>query len=894
MKLKAHMICHTHWDREWYLTREQFRTKLVRLIDGLLDIIDTVPEYVSFMLDGQTIVIEDYLEIKPYNKEKLFSAIKSKKIISGPWYILPDELLISGESHIRNYIQGTAVLEEIDNKMNIAYLPDSFGHPCQMPQIVEGLGMDAAVFWRGTSEEIEKTEFYWESPYSGSKILCIHMPQGYGNSANLSSDINLSMPRIGNLFESLGLKSTVDVVLMMNGSDHIVGQKNITEIVRKLNEQMPEYEIELSTMEKYLEEVMQKLPQLQTYKGEFRSGERCMLLGGTISTRVKLKQKNDLVEKKVERYLEPMISGEILIGGKYDSKGYLRYLWKKILENEPHDSICGCSIDAVHREMLMRFECIEQLEDTLMADSVNRFKDLFKTNAKIEGTQLFLFEPTKDLKPSYLEVEVAMDKMLINEVNYTLSTIEEYEDSIVHPQIPEGVVVEDEKGRSIPHVIIDAKKGYVSLYQDHTAPEIYKANILKLGLYLPGFEYGYHLLSVKKSEKKDCCLQKLEENIIENRYYKITVEDGSVVIWDKVNQVLHRNVGKLIDKGDAGDEYSYSWPENDFVCTLHKDTVSVSKEKIGDIKSSLIIEGTLILPEAISLDRKSRSKTMVSCPVKMKVSLYKDINRIDFEVGIDNQAKDHRLQIQFPSGTKADYSESYDIFHITKRKNDVLVPEKWVEYPQTTHPTHGFMSLESDDYGMVVSVNGLREFEAEKIQDETALNLTLLRSVGWLSRKDLLSRKGNGGWSIETPDAQCIGSHEFKISIAYHAKKWRETEIFSVMEKHRFPTFVKEIFGNDYISLEDRNRLNFLSQLPKEIQLSAVKPAENGNGIVIRVFNIGNENIRCKLNLPREIEKVEKVNLSEKWEKDIEINDHEIIIEIEKAQIQSFRLCSKL
>ena len=147
MSMKAHMICHTHWDREWYLTREEFRTKLVRLIDGLLDIIDNVPEYVSFMLDGQTIVIEDYLEIKPYNRERLFAALKAGKIICGPWYILPDELLISGEAHIRNYMKGAQVVEEAGKKMEIGYLPDSFGHPAQMPQIIEGLGMNAMIFW---------------------------------------------------------------------------------------------------------------------------------------------------------------------------------------------------------------------------------------------------------------------------------------------------------------------------------------------------------------------------------------------------------------------------------------------------------------------------------------------------------------------------------------------------------------------------------------------------------------------------------------------------------------------------------------------------------------------------------------------------------------------------
>lgn len=259
MDTKAYMICHTHWDREWYLTKEEFRTKLVRLIDGLLNIVENNSEYVSFMLDGQTIVIEDYLAVKPYNRDRLFHALREGRIICGPWYILPDELLISGESHIRNYIKGVQVVKDAGRRMDIAYLPDSFGHPAQMPQIVEGLGMNTMVFWRGISNQVEKTEFYWEAPYNASRILCVHMPHGYGNSGNLSSNMDVSVPRVKELLHSLREKSTTNTVLLMNGSDHITGQEDICEVVKQLNEQIPECRIQLSTMENYLNELREQI-----------------------------------------------------------------------------------------------------------------------------------------------------------------------------------------------------------------------------------------------------------------------------------------------------------------------------------------------------------------------------------------------------------------------------------------------------------------------------------------------------------------------------------------------------------------------------------------------------------------------------------------------------------
>lgn len=890
MGLKAHMICHTHWDREWYLTREEFRTKLIRLIDGLLEIIDTVPQYVSFMLDGQTIAIEDYLEIKPYNKVKLFSALKSGKIISGPWYILPDELLISGESHIRNYMKGTAVLESIGGKMKTAYLPDSFGHPCQMPQIVEGLGMDTMVFWRGTSNEVTNTEFYWESPYSDSKVLCIHMPHGYGNSGNLSVNMEKTIPRVKSMLESLGAKSSTDVVLLMNGSDHIVVQKNITAVVEEINRQMPEFNIELSTMEKFLTELKPKLKELKTFSGEFRSGERSMLLGGTLSTRMYLKQKNNLVQKKVERYLEPMIAAEKLLGGDYDAKGYLNYIWKKVLENHPHDSICGCSIDEVHREMESRFANVEQLEDILMTDAVERVKLLTQTDKANERVQLLLFEPTNDAVPSYLEVEVGLDRVLVQEVNFATSIIEDYEASIEHPNLPLGVKVTDENGRTIPCVVLGMNKGYDTLYQDATMPEIYKVNKLTLGLLLPEFTYGYHQIYVEKSDVATQCVEKSGDNVIENEYYQVFVEGASIQVLDKKSKRLHRDVAKIVDKGDSGDEYTYSWPEIDTVYTLDSKHVDLECEHQKGVLSKIILNGSLELPECITEDRKKRSEKMVSMPIEIQISLYEGIDRIDFNMVVDNLAKDHRLQVQFPSGIKTDYSESYDIFQVTKRDIEIKIPDEWMEYPQTTHPTHGFMNLEDDEYGMCISANGLMEFEPEQKEDQTVLNLTLLRCVGWLSRTDLLTRKGNGGWTIETPEAQCIGRHVNSFSVGYHNGSWRGGQCFGVMEKQRHPSYLAPMHHDLESNVGKLNPLGFLNQLPKEVRTSALKIAENGEGIILRLFSIGKEAIECSLELPSTILKVEKVNLAEERITDILVQGQQMSLNIQPSEIVTLRL----
>lgn len=791
-QINAHLISHTHWDREWYLTREVFRTKLVRLIDGILDLIDSRPDYVSFMMDGQTIALEDYVEIRPENRERLQKAVSSGRLLSGPWYILPDELLVSGEAHIRNYLVGSKVADQFGRRMNIAYLPDSFGHPEQMPQIVEGLGLDAMVFWRGASNQMEKTEFWWQSPYRESKVLCIHMPCGYGNSARLANSAQ-GVERLTEMIRTLHEKSHTDTVLLMNGSDHISAQEDIVEVVRRFNESGDAMRITFSTLEDCIREIAAGLNEIETYSGELRYGDRSMLLGGTLSTRMYLKQANHQVQKRMERYLEPMMAYCRLKGGARGFHDFQTYLWKKILENHPHDSICGCSVDAVHQEMETRFQCVEQLQEELLQ---NAAKELAARQPERSGAdaQLLLFEPTQDALPAYLECTVDLDSMLIQDVDFSKSIIVDYADQIVHPALPHGVKVTDELGREIPCILLEAHKDTYQHLQDDTMPEIYQVNRLRLGLMLPGFSYGTHLLQINRREQAALNNQEPQSYTIENEYYQIQFEReaGCFTVTEKRTGRAHSGVHRLVDKGDAGDEYTYSWPETDRVYGLDAATIHVEPE-CDALKQSLRVSGLLRLPKALEPDRKARSKELVDCPVEILVSLFPGVERIDFVTTLENRAFDHRLQVQFPAGDLAEQSSSSGAFAVTRRQIAVTVPEEWMEYPQTTHPTHGFADVSGKNGGVSLASEGMAEYEAENIVDQSYLNLTLLRCVGWLSRTDLLTRHGNGGWTIPTPDAQCLGRHRFSYSIVYHQGDWRQSQSYEWCERALHPARVIQL-----------------------------------------------------------------------------------------------------
>jgi alpha-mannosidase len=180
-----HIVSHTHWDREWYRPFQDFRLKLVHLIDGLLELLDNDPQFKYFMLDGQTIVLDDYLAIRPEKEPILRKHIQKGRILIGPWHILPDMFLVGPESHIRNLLQGDRTTRKFGPKMMVGYIPDPFGHPGQVPQILRGFGIETACLWRGLDDQ--PAEFWWRSP-DGSQVIMAYLRDSYSNGASLPAN----------------------------------------------------------------------------------------------------------------------------------------------------------------------------------------------------------------------------------------------------------------------------------------------------------------------------------------------------------------------------------------------------------------------------------------------------------------------------------------------------------------------------------------------------------------------------------------------------------------------------------------------------------------------------------------------------------------------------------
>lgn len=424
-----HVISHTHWDREWYRTFQQFRLKLVQLIDGLLEILEQDPDYKHFMLDGQTIVLDDYLLMRPENEQKLREHIQSGRILIGPWHILPDMFLVGPESHIRNLLEGARTARKFGPKMMIGYMPDSFGHIAQMPQILRGFGIDVVSVWRGLDDE--PAEFSWQAP-DGSQVLMAYLRDSYSNGAFLPSGENLPSDDLSKFAEAIEIRaqslaghSATSDFLIMFGTDHMPPPRNTSQNIAFANQTLKDTRVIHSTLPQYVEAIQSSVnsARLPVIEGELRACKRMHLLPGVLSTRMWIKQRNAASENLLTKWVEPFSTFATLAASSafiHHPSSLIRQTWRLLMENHPHDSICGCSIDQVHDEMKIRFDQVDQIGEELARQSLETIAACIQTIDDRPQTtvnrlsSIVVFNPHPFPRTDLVQVEISLPPEVSN------------------------------------------------------------------------------------------------------------------------------------------------------------------------------------------------------------------------------------------------------------------------------------------------------------------------------------------------------------------------------------------------------------------------------------------------------------------------------------------------
>jgi 2-O-(6-phospho-alpha-D-mannosyl)-D-glycerate hydrolase len=355
------VVPHTHWDREWYWPFERFRLRLARVVDELLKVLERDPAFRSFTLDGQAIVLEDYLELRPEHESRLRALIAAGRLEVGPVYVQPDEFLVGGEALIRNLLIGRAVCERFGAApAPAAYLPDGFGHPCQLPQILAGFGIETLLFSRGLGDQLDEigVVFNWQAP-DGSAVRAFQLLPGYGNFAGVD-DLTSAIARVEALADRFApdlARAGIDDFLLCNGEDHVAVQPEVPHLCAALEQSFPGVSFRVASYADYVREVdPHKLP---TWCGELVGGRLQNVLRGVNSARLYIKQVNERAERRLLE-VETLWSLRCLREGGGFPVSDFALAWRELLRCHPHDSICGCSCDEVHRDMLVRYESLER------------------------------------------------------------------------------------------------------------------------------------------------------------------------------------------------------------------------------------------------------------------------------------------------------------------------------------------------------------------------------------------------------------------------------------------------------------------------------------------------------------------------------------------------------
>jgi len=884
------IISHTHWDREWYLPFEQFRIKLVGLIDELRDIFRKELDYKHFLLDGQTIILEDYLELRPEAETELRTLIKENKLSIGPWYVLADEFLVSGEALIRNLQIGAKVAQRFGKPMSVGYVPDTFGHIAQLPQILAGFDIDNAILYRGFGGEPGQSvsEYNWLAP-DGTKALMVHLPQGgYTFGELLPDERDAIKKRLEEFDKFLIKRAQTPHLLIMNGADHILPQRKLPDIIKIMSELRPNDKFIHDSPENYINSVKPSNKQFPPIHGELRFGYRhSYVLQGVHSTRMYLKQMNTHCQRLLERWAEPF-SAIALSNGFPDTRAFIEQSWKYLLQNHPHDSICGCSIDSVHKEMITRFNKSSQIAESVISNNLKllAFGDSEKP-APDNKEYLFLFNPSHFPRSEAIEchIDLVIKRIPIGQGSSV-------KDKAVKESNRSFKLI-DSDGKEVPFQILSAEEVYSRTDNKYSGPsqkivKRFHLVIDRKDIPALGFK-AFRIEECSKSPKFKGSIQ-CAKNRIENEFLAIDIKkDGSVFVLDKETGVKYGPLNIFEDSADVGDEYNYSYPPHDkyYYSTQFKPVIKAIDS--GPLRGVIEITHKMNLPESATKDETGRAKDKKPLVIMTRIILSKGAKRVDFQTCINNNIKDHRLRACFELGETTKESFADSAFHIVRREHKDYNPADFkLEAPSKTHPMQEFVSIRSSKGKRAFSLiaNGLPEYEL-KLDKKGTLALTLLRCVGKLSGSKLATRKGgDAGWKNDTPDAQCQGMFEAEYSFFPHSadETWGET--FIETEKHNLKMVCLQGATN-----QKPQEYSFASLEPSSVRFSSLKPAQDGRGLIMRYWNPTDKEIPVTISFSRKPKSACYTNLAENDGKTIPVNnDGSVKTVIGAYKIQTLRI----
>lgn len=785
-KKTAHIISHTHWDREWYLPYEKHHVRLIKLMDELLELLEQDSAYRSFHLDGQTIIMEDYLQVRPENGERLRKLIEAGRIHIGPWYILQDEFLTSSEANVRNLQIGHADSAAYGVISKLGYFPDSFGNIGQAAQLLKQADIETAVFGRGVTPtgfnntvnhdlnyESPYSEMRWQSP-DGSEVLGILFANWYSNGNEVPVDAEAAKAYWQARIEAAERFASTPHLLYMNGCDHQPVQKDLSRALKTAKEVFPDVEFVHSSFDEYIEALRESLPaELQTVKGELRSQrtDGWGTLVNTASSRVYIKQANERGQTLLEKVAEPLAAWAHLLGEAYPQHLFT-YAWKTLMQNHPHDSICACSVDEVPREMLARFEKSRHVAESIVESSTAVLAEAVDTSCFAGyGTSALPFvvwNTTGWSRSGTVRVQLDVDRIYFREgVDFG-----EMRRRIRDLPLGERRLV-DAQGRAVSCTVKDLGLRFGYDLPEDAFRQPYFARTVELefeALGVPALghrAYAWVLADgAGAMPEPEATSLVTVDRVMENESIRVRIRDnGSWDLTEKTGGRKYEGLGILEDTGDIGNEYMYKASSDGVAYTTEKLTADIRLLEDTSYRASYEIKHTMMIPASADeeLEREQqelvwftsrkagRSQEMVELKVRTVLTLERHGQGVLVQTTIDNQAKDHRLRVLLPTDVEAAVHHADSIFEVAERDN---VPASEWKNPSYCHHQQAFVSVCDEQGGLLAANKGLNEYEVLR-DGRNTIALTLLRATGEM-----------GDWGVFlTPEAQCLGENTVEYMV---------------------------------------------------------------------------------------------------------------------------------
>ena len=836
-RLRGFVVSHTHWDRAWYLTFQQYRVHLVQLVDGLLELLESDPRFRSFTLDGQTAALDDYLAIRPQNRARIERLVRAGRLEIGPWFVLPDAFLPSGEALIRNLRRGLARSRELGANPRDGYMPDSFGHIAQMPMILRGLGLRSFLFMRGLSKEQWERlgcEFRWRAS-DGSEVTTIYLRDGYLDSAALGhpeqfGDFEGNVPKVELAVERLraSLKAREGrlhsgAAILFNGCDHMPFQPELPELLEAARAQMPEVELVHSTIGAYIDHVEASGAKLALHEGELLGNEHNPILSSVWSTRNYLKLANHRAQWLLERVAEPLVVAAGVRGRELNA--LVDEAWRLLLLNHPHDDICGCSVDDVHLDDEARFREIEQIATSVAAESVRELARKAGLRRKGSTQWLCALRTSASDAPELVETEVFFPK-------------------VEGQPEPESLELFDTAGQAVPvQVLAREEKAFRALHLDTGWGTRFR---IAFALSLPARSIAW--LRAEPSAKAAAWGTASDAAKIENRAWAVTIDsEGHVHLTHKPTGTRLLDALAFESATDVGDEYTFGPVKGETAVS----TRGVAPKHVGPSSSSGSAFHELLASWELERPQAHDNSEPTVIWISLRIRLDRGGGGPILCVETINGAEDHRLRLLLATDGNATQSIAGGAFELRERAivrplSPESAPERYKCFPgEFEYPTQfsrDVVMVRGARGTLSIAHRGLHEYELLE-GERTQVAITLVRAVGKLSRGDSRWRRVQAGPSLDTPDAQCIGMQECELQLDVHAPDATTSAVAARALAFSQPSFVTQArlvrFGESGAPANAPAPLVELDSI--DVELSACKLDDAGHRLVVRLWNRAHE-----------------------------------------------------